>query len=481
MSLKAARNWLSDHPAFIPAFDVFHDQVIHLLNQEVATLADIADVIMLDPGMSTLLLQRVNSKLKKRKHACVDTVHTALGHLGKPATTNLVIQHKKLSEVCPHKAAINSYRQLLSERYHALVQLDVFTRMQGINTVDDMRSAVLLHNIAELHICISDPDNYQRYRARLKSSEDEKSTAMEIFGFEFDQLGKVLAQEWALPELVIDSFESSERTGRKSSLIQLAAAIAHFAELGWYHKAMYETQKRCAYYLKIDREEASRSIHSAAIMAARSSPITCVFPAAARLILLPNAKPVEILRPVATTQPPQKLTPPIPLDKQLKALLKNPGVNQSDIFSLLLSGLQKDLSFSRVVLMILSTDKNKLVTKASKGLESKSAFNKFQLEIAQSGLIKSLLQKPQALCVDASNYKKYENLLPGNLKAVCLSNNFVMMSIFIGSNPVGLLYCDRQHIEKPIDSRSYMAFKSSVMMTSKVLTYLVKNKIRAIA
>ncbi len=481
MSVKAAQNWLSDHPAFIPAFDSFHERVIRLLNREVASLAEVADVIMFDPGMSTLLLQKVNSKLKKSRRPGIETVHTAMGHLGKSAITNLITQHKKLSDVCPQKAAINSYRQLLSERHHSLVQLDLFSRMQGIKNVDDMRSAVLLCNLAELHVCVNDPDKYQRYRSRLKSSMDEKSTSMEIFGFELAQLDKLLVQEWLLPELVIESCESSEHTGRKSRLIRLATELAYQAEFGWYHKAMSVEQKKCAAFLDINQQEACRSIQKAAIMAARSSPVTHVFPAAARLILLPDVKPVKISKPAVITPISQKKTIPASLDRQLMVLLKKPGVDQSAILSLLLNGLQKELGFSRVVLMLLSTDKRKLITRIGKGLEAEHAFNHLQFEITQSALIKSLLQKPQALCIDAGNYKKYENLLPGNLKASCLCDNFVLMSIFIGNRPIGLLYCDRQNSDQTIDNACYKEFKSSVMNASKALTYLVKTKARAIA
>ncbi len=482
MSVAAARNWLSIHDEFIPAFDDFHNQVVKMLNREVVTLAETASIIMFDPGMSTLLLHQVNSKLKKNHRPGIDTVHTATGHLGKPTIAKLITQYKKLSEVCSNKTAINGYRQLLSENCHALVQLDAFARMQGIGNVDDMRSAMLLYNIGEMHACLFDPDKYQQYRSQSKTDKGDKNAATEkTFGFNFIQLGKLLAQKWALPELVNESFESSKNTGRKSRLIQLAADIACQAELGWYHKAMYDAQKKCAEYLNISQQEACQSIHKAAIMAARSAPMTDVFPAAARLILLPDVKPANILKPVAKTPVAKKISRPASLEKQLMSLLKMPEVSQSNILSLLLSGLQKDLSFSRVVLMLLSTDKSKLVTRTGKGLDNESAFNNLQLEIAQSGLIKSLIQKPQALCIDASNYKKYETLLPGKLKASCLCDNFVLMSIFIGNKPIGLVYCDRQHIEKPIDSASYKEFKSSVMMASKALTYVMKNKTRATA
>lgn len=471
MSVEAAKNWLSSHDQFIPALDEFHDQVIELLDQGIASLAEIGDLIMLDPGMSTVILERVNARLKKSKRPGIDTVQTAMGHLGKPAITTLITQHSRLSNVCTEKAVLTNYRQLLSQNYHALAQLDSFARMQGITTIDDVRAAVLLYNLGELQACLFDPNKYQQtYKSDNKSIE-------EAFGFNFIELGRLLAQKWHLPELLLESFESSKNTGRKSRLIQLAADIAQQAESGWYHKTMTKAQKNCADYLNITLEEARRSIQQTAIQAANASPIKNILPAAARLILLPDVIKTETPKPV---QAEVKLAQ-TPLPDQIKALLKLPQTSQLNILSLLLSGLQKDLRFSRVVLMLLSPDKSQLVTRTGKGLEADSAFNKFQIEVAQSGLIKSLLQKPQALSINASNYKKYEAMLPGKLRAACLCDTFVIMSIFVGNNPIGLIYCDRQQTETSIDDKSYQAFKSSVMMTNKALTYLVKTKAGATA
>ncbi len=481
MSVEAAQNWFSGHQEFIPALDHFHDRVTELLNQEVTTLAEIASVIMFDPGMSTLLLRQVNTKLKTNGRAGIDTLHTAVGHLGKPAIAKLIARHKKIGEVCSHKAAINSYRQLLSEGCHALVQLDGFASMQGISNVEDMRTATLLYNLGAQHACLFDPDKYQEYLNRLKVDGQSKNLAADIFGFDFIQLGKLLAQEWALPELVVESLESTINSGRKSRLIQLAANIAHQAERGWYHKAMYNAQKKCADYLNISLEEARRSIQNTAIKAARSSPIDDVFYAAAQLILMPDIKQVSIPNPVSNAPENVKATQHLSLAEQIKLLLQTREVNQSNILNSLLIDLQKNLNFSRVVLMLLSNDKTNLKTRSTKGLEADSTFNQLELEVAQSGLIKSLLQKPHAVRIDPANYKKYQAMLPGKFQAVCQCNNFAVMSIFIGNKPIGLVYCDRHQIEKPIDNASYQAFKSSVMIASKALTYLAKLKARAAA
>lgn len=481
MPVEAAQNWLSTHDQLIPALDDLHDRVIELLNEGVASLSEIADVIMLDPGMSVLLLKQVNSKLKKSNRAGVETVHTAMSHLGKSAITTLLAQHGKFSEVCTDKSAQSIYHQLLSQGYHALAQLETFARMQGISTIDDMRAAILLYNLGELYACLFDIDKYRQYRNRIKATTEDNHSEAHIFGFDFIQLGKLIAQKWMLPELLLESFESNKSIGRKSRLVQLAAEIARQAEVGWYHPAMTTAQKNCADYLNLSAAEACSSVQQTAIHAARESSLDDVFNAAARLILLPDLEPVAIHEPESPPTVTSKTTIQAPLSARIKALLQKADASQSAILNLLLSGLQRQLGFSQVVLMLLSADKSKLAMRLGKGLETNSAFNRLQLEVAQSGLIKSLLQKPQALCINPGNYKKYEAMLPGKFKATCLCDNFTMMSIFIGNKPIGLVYCDRQQLEGEIDSSSYQEFKSSVMMASQALTYLVKSKSRASA
>ena len=116
MSGKAIINWLEKHSGEIPANDEYHRQVSRRLNQGVASLGEVADAMMLDPGMTVALLQRVNSKLKKSRRAGVDTLHSAAGLLGKPAVANLVMQQKKFSEIRVYADCYGQYRQLLGGR-----------------------------------------------------------------------------------------------------------------------------------------------------------------------------------------------------------------------------------------------------------------------------------------------------------------------------------------------------------------------------
>ncbi len=471
MSEKAANSWLENHDDQIPAFDQYHRQVIEALHEGVASLAEIADIIMLDPGLSIALLRKVNANLLHSRRPGIDTVHTAIGYLGKPAVTTLVNKTQPLAERCGETSTINLFRQLLSQNHHALAQLDGFLKIQGIGSVDDIRAAMLLHNLAEILVCLFDPEKYRDYRHRLRFKPDKTDHATDVFGFEFDKLGIHLSQHWHLPELVSESLKITKNISRKARLIQLAGAVAQQAESGWYHQTMQKVEKDCAKFLDLSERETRQHIYSVALRVARESKMDDVFPAASRLILLPDIeKPTPVKNPQAQS-----------LGDKLKILLKSPNCNQLQIISELLTSLYEQADFSRVVLMMLSNDQAVLAARAGKGLGNESPFRKLQLEVARSGLFKSLIQKPQAIHVNATSYRKYENSLPGKFKATCLCNNFVMMSIFVGNRPFGLVYCDRSISGESIDKAGYNRFKADIMITSKALTFLAKRQAQAAA
>lgn len=481
MSGIAVQNWLANHKGVIPAYDQFHKRVSELIKRDVASLGEIAHAMLLDPGMAVALLQQVNSKLKQARRPGVDTLHTAIGHLGKPSIANLVSRQKKLGENSTLSASGAHFRQLLNQNYHALMQLDLLAGMQGISTVDDMHVAVLLNNLGEIYVCLLDPEKYRQYLNLTKAGNNSTKAATEIFGFNFTELSRTLAFNWALPELLIESLDESTKTGRKARLVREAAEIARQAEFGWYHKSMYAAQKSCAEFLDTTVEAMVKHIHNTAILASQTSPYSDVISPAGRLILLADIimpqKPKQEAKPAAITQ----AVPPSPLPEQIKTLLKNPATSQSTVLNLLLNGLQKNVGFSCVALLLISDDKQRLETRTGRGLESNPALSKLKLDINQAGLIKNILQKPQALLINGGNYKKYERLLPGHFKAASMCDNFVMMTIFLGNKPIGLVYCDRQTVEQAIDAESYNMFKSSVMMTSKALTYLVKRNAKSAA
>ena len=101
MTDTAARNWLSSHHDIIPALEVNHRRALEILEDHTRTLRDLADLILLDPGMSVSLYHEVNARQRTEQHG-VDSVHAALGLMGDSAIADLVMQHKVLDQTHPN-------------------------------------------------------------------------------------------------------------------------------------------------------------------------------------------------------------------------------------------------------------------------------------------------------------------------------------------------------------------------------------------
>ena len=99
MSEQAARSWLSSHRDIVPALEIHHRQASKILEDHTRTVADLAAVVALDPGMSLTLFDQVNSKLHQGGRPPVGSVQVALGLLGDSAIADLVLEHRVLDRI----------------------------------------------------------------------------------------------------------------------------------------------------------------------------------------------------------------------------------------------------------------------------------------------------------------------------------------------------------------------------------------------
>jgi hypothetical protein len=473
MTESAARTWLSSHHDIIPALEVLHARALEILEDHTKTLRDLAEVIVLDPGMSVSLYHEVNNQLVQGNKQSVDSVHAALSLLGDGKIADLVMQHKVLGETHPDALRRQAYHQLMSRTYHLLAQLESFVSIQGIRAINEIRSAALMHNIGEFCACLFDHERYQRYQQKFRQLGIDANAAKEVFSFDFHELGRIYAEKSYLPALVTESLDENIPAGRKARLIQLAADVSHQAEIGWYHSAMKATEEVCAAYLNQSLEGFDRQLQQVAIACARKSPFDDVLPAASRLIMLPDLEQTD--KPAVQLE--LKTDPGgQEFEHRIKALLRTQNPTQAQLLDLLLGHLHDDLHLTRVALMLLSRDHSKLGTRAGKGIDEHSPVRTLVLDIGNASVLKSLMSKSQALWVEPENYSSYEAALPARFKSAFLHESFFLMSLHVNTNPVGLIYADRSLGVNKLDKVTYIRFKSAILLTSKALTYLGKMK-----
>jgi HD-like signal output (HDOD) protein len=468
---SAAKTWLAKHNKTIPALDILHHRALETLNDKTATISDLAVIITLDPGMSISLYHQVNSELKHAGQSSPTTVDDALGFLGNSAIVDLITQHKTLSEMHPDIEVHQAYHQLMSRDYHMLSQLEHMIAIRGVRSIREIRSAAVLHNIGEICACLFDFEKYRHYQQKFHLVSSAANSAKPVFGFDFNELGRIAAEKMNLPELVRESLQVNAKSSPESHLIQLAADISHQAEEGWNHSAMTASLEVCATYLNQQYHEFAKQARLTSIQAARNFPIDDVFPAAAGLILLPDIeKPASKSTKTKTAQPALTL-----LKTEIRVLIKSPKASQAQIMELLVNDLHDELHFSKVVILLFSENRSSLFTYLSKGLVHDSPFHSLQIEIVHSGLFKSLLNKPHAIWVNSGNYKKFSRLLPSSFKQACYSENFFLMSLFVGIKPVGLVFCDHSKVLNKLNDQIFTEFKFCVSFVSKALNFVAQR------
>jgi hypothetical protein len=478
MTEQAARSWLSSHHEIVPALEIFHLQALETLEDHTKTIRDLADIISLDPGMSVSLYHEVNARLRDSGKHPVESVHSALSLLSDSAIADLVMQHKVLDQTHPDALRRQSYHQLMSRTFHLLAQLERFITLQGIHSIYEVRSAALLHNIGEFCACLFDHEHYQQYQDKFRAMGSDANSAKPVFGFDFHELGRQYAAKTYLPALVTESLDENIPSGRKARLIQLAADVSHQAEVGWYHSSMKATEEVCAAYLNQSLDGFHKHLQAVAIESARNSPFDDVLPAAARLVMLPDREtPIQAEPAVADNLEAGGHE----FENHVKALLQTAQPTQSQLLDLLLNHLHDDLHLTRVVLMLLSKDKSRLGTRAGRGIDQHSPIKTLVIDISKAGVLKTLLDKPQSLWIEPDEYHKYEAALPSRFKSSFLHESFFLMSLYIGNNPVGMMFCDRAHAVTRLDKVTYVKFKSAIMLISKALTHLAKRQHRPAA
>lgn len=483
MSDSNAKTWLSSHKKSLPALDIFHQKALETLNIKTSSLSDLADIISLDPGMSIALFEKMNAKRNGSKRPRLDSIHSLLSLMGIPAVTSFVSQFQSLNSSEVSNDTRRAYHQLMSRNLHLMHQSAQLIKLQGMDDTHEIQAAAVLHNVGEIYACLFDFQQYKNYQQISLPNKTAAENAEVIFGFNFTELGQLLSHELHLPDLAREAQQQSKNISRKARTLQIAAEITQQAETGWSHDAFTQSISFGAEYLDYPAANLRKKVLSTALDAARDFPIDDVFPAIARAILLPTVakpkpKPIPILKPAPKPaikkQPPVLATPSF--SDKVKSLIKSPTATQAGIIELLIKELAEELKLSRVVLMLLSKDSAVLSTRMSKGLGTESPLLKLQIKMSQSGLIKNLITKPQSLWVKSANFKKYEPLLPGNFRASAQSENFFLMSLFIGEKPIGMIFCDST---KTLDELSYKSFKSNLLLTGKALTFLSQRNKKA--
>ncbi len=498
MSIEKTHLWLQQHSDALLAFE--HNIRFFTPEDESATPPKLADFISQDPALSLALLKKVNAnRAPESGKDIVCSAQAAISLLGERVARELLQSMPVAESELTQQDQLFLYSQICNRSLHTQQQMVHWAKHIGYHQTDEFRLPALLYFTGEALCCCHDFKNYLKY---IEAGNADGSET-EFFGFSFAQLSEALCGQVNLPILITQAQQLESSKSQQAKMLFHIATICHFTEQGWYHSSIEQAFNQLAETLQLPVERVITRFHQNSVDCSRESLLHLAWQAGARLPLIsdsawtPAKAPASANQNTRTTTAAQQNNPReaivsetkkeapqqpnsekhsiTPAIERIKRTLASKEATQSQVLHDCIEGLSKELKFNRVGLFLLSRDKTTLQNRMAAGMEKDSPLRQLQLPVAQSGLFKILLKKPQAIHIFPGNYKKYAALIPTRLQACNQTQEFMAMSLFIGDKPVAIIYADHKGRSAAFEAADFKHFKQMVSFCSKALAFLQKK------
>ncbi|HUW50167.1 MAG TPA: HDOD domain-containing protein [Sulfuricella sp.] len=456
---------------------------------EQTTPGQIAAVVLHDPLMTLKVLRLVNGASRSRLSNEIVTVETAVIMLG---VGPFFIRHANLKPIEKHIPSVNGVlpglMRALSRAHHAAWQARDWAILRADMKSEELYIAALLYDLGEITLWAYAPDQAAQI---LKQSRRKKisfaEAGKEVLGFELRELQFTLAEGWNLPEMMRAAMHNEAAPNPRMQGVVLAAALARYAETGWYDEQLLASYEVIADMLRLPLNEVVSIIHQNAVISARHWQWYGVPPAAAWLPMLPGEWPAE----------PEEHEQGSPVGASMKradgtCMMRDPDIlrqvmgriaahldgslNLQDLMSMALRGLHEGIGLNRAVFALMSADGLAMKAKYVIGDEQGSPLRQFQIDMtAPAHLFLRLMEKVQSVWFSKDNRMALAPMIPFGIRQLIGHGDFFAMSVFVHGKPVGLFYADRGHDGGELDEHAYLEFKQFCLLVAKGLAHLEKK------
>lgn len=217
-------------------------RVKELMDSDTASLDEVADVILLDPVLTSKLLKLANSAIYNLPYQ-VENISKALLVLGKTQVYNLVLSIGISSACSKIDTSAIDLERFWEQSINAALIAKHLAQCCKIKPTDRFYVAGLLHNIGEMVVL---QNNTELAHSCQDYSLDERPWQLQerLLGFSYAECGAELLHLWHLPDSIVEpvALQNSTRFDPKNKaqlIIHLAVRLA----LANQHPELYSTKQ----------------------------------------------------------------------------------------------------------------------------------------------------------------------------------------------------------------------------------------------
>ncbi|KAF1056525.1 MAG: hypothetical protein GAK44_00207 [Pseudomonas delhiensis] len=469
-----------------------YERVRRALGDSRRSLRDISDLLQECPTLALAILRETNRAPSARENPA-ESLEAALNRMGLTRAQTLL---ESLPSV-PEAQMPRALNQLLLISKHAMQQANGLFANRLARLWQEIHWGSLFTLAPLWALALAKPDLLETWQRRvLVNGEPSAPVERELLGMRLLPLCQALAERWRLPEWIVqglgslgsdqrllvralhiahlnvdpperqqrldDDPELSRWLTRPGNSIILANSLAMAAHQSWDGPHMLRWQRLTALYLRMPLDELQQQVHGLAAQSARRHARPLLWHPAEALLWPWDARRWEAE--AALPEPPPSR--PDTWRRQCTELLRSPSPF-SNVVQLLDCAAQalQACGLGRGVLLLADRQQSVLQARQSFGLDTHATH--LQLPVANSVLLRKLLERPARLHLTPANLAEYSAVMPGKLKALFPSEHLLLRSLSNGQRVVMLLMVDA--LGQPLSDVQSQAFDKTAQCIERAV------------
>jgi HD-like signal output (HDOD) protein len=439
---------------------------------ERVTARDIARVVLLDPLMTLKVLRFAETHRGPQQVADITTVEHAVMMHGIGAFLNLHRESPTIESVlADDPAALRGALSTVSRAQHAAVIARAIAQHRHDSESEELVVAALLHEMAELLLWCHLPREQEVIQSFLEAARGVRSAAAQrlVLGFAHGDVQLALARRWDLPELLRRLMDDEHARHPRVVNVTCAAALARHLEHGWNDPALPTDLETVRRMTGQDTAAAMLMVRNAALIAASAWRSTGITPVAAWLPIESRDAPAREIRPVSPGSPDRAA-----LAASLQKLHTAPAaVDDEALAAWTLFTLQQGLGLPRVLYAAPATAERRRLEPRFRLVSGQGAgewCRDLSMPLGGADLFSYLFHTPKGLLAAGDNRQRIAGLLLPDQRRAVGEGDFLLMSVFAGTEPRGIVLADRGGPENPISEELYLSAKAVCQTLSRRLT-----------
>lgn len=447
----------------MPALGATVALVQSVTNDEKASTAKLAQVILQDAAMTAKVLKLANSAFFNPSRHSISTISRAIVVLGMDVVAEMAIGIRLVDALVK-----GGVRQRVVEDmagcFHAAVLARSLCRMRRESHGEEVFIATLLSRVGEMAFWAFGGETAVRLDALMRAGTlSPEDAQQQVLGFKLRQISLGLAREWRLGTLLQSVLEGARNPSPAEQSILYGKQLSDALLQGWHAPASSALIERLADFVNLSLEEVREALVDSTEEAARVAQCFGATEAARRI---PGGSP-----PASTEDEQDALQgQPDPL-LQLKILRELSGLIASraslnQVLTLVLEGLFRGVGFDRVLFAMLTPNRQQLVGKAGLGVGIDSLRQRFIFSLGNDAddLFVGFFAHKAALRIEGDRARN--GLRADRLQMVTNAQQACIAPIEVRGHVVGLFYVDRSVRGQDIDDEAFEAFQLFVQQVS---------------